>query len=247
MKRTFVAGVVLSLAAGYTSATPGAQAVKLTPVSATFRCTGAFTVAVDAVNPCMNGDPRWDTVAGDTSGAYVGVPATKKQPASGAFIDASGQFYFVVHETDIPARHVFVDLSTQLSGTADLKHFSTAWSNRLEPPTLSGPVDTNGNLLPNGLWGMQAGVSYPGKFKLDFQNTVDAYRWTVRLNHFDYPASDNVTILCTGTNGGKCNAWTIAAAPGSKAQLIASTTSGKYITYDEGTYAMAFQINITQP
>ena len=95
---------------------------------------------------------------------------------------------------------------------------------------------------------MQAGVDYTGKFKLDFRNTVDSYRWTVRLNHWDYRDSSDVAIACTAPSvNTKCNAWTITAAPGSIAQLIASTTSGKYITYDEGTYPMSFQINITQP
>jgi len=215
-----------------------AAANQLTPVTASFRCSGgtpAFTP--NPPNPCGNGD----RLAGDAGGAYVGQP-TGKTPPNGAYIDQNGQLWFAQQLGS--GRSVFFDFSAAIPPLPQplLRTFTTAWSTEFSPNWLASPVGVTG-----GLWGMHLNQQTNGTLKADFENAYDSYRWTVRFNPSYGPDATYLTITCTSGSGMTCTAWTLEATAAQAAELIASTTSGKYVTYDEGAYVMPFEMTVTYP
>ena len=74
--------------------------------------------------------------------------------------------------------------------------------------------------------------------------TATDYRFVQGASH--YPGTNYVSVTRTGQA-----AWTIEAnasmSTGAMAELIASTTSGRYVTYGEGFYQMPFSVSLTQP
>jgi hypothetical protein len=72
--------------------------------------------------------------------------------------------------------------------------------------------------------------------------TATDYRFVQGASH--YPGTNYVAVTRTVQA-----AWTIEvnASTGAMAELIASTTSGRSVTYSEGFYQMPFSVSLTQP
>ena len=246
MRSVFITTLAIAAALLVRSVAFHAAPSTKTPVSASFRCSGGTpSDEEDPANFCPNGgDPNGgDRLAGDNDGPYVGVPIDRKTPAQNAYITSEGQFWFAQQQE--LGRSVFFDFSEVLTLPQPvLRRFTTAWSTGFHPNWLASPIG-----VANGFWGMQQGQQVDGVLKADFQNAYDSYRWTVRFNPAQFAASTYLTITCRTrpAESASCLAWTIEATASHVAQLIASTTSGKYIVYDEGTYRMPFAIDITYP
>jgi hypothetical protein len=251
MERTFAtATLALILAATAAHVDFSAQASKLTSATLTFRCTGAAVSATNPPNPCTDGD----AIVGDSLGPYVGGPTGGRTIAQGAYIDSSGELYFVIQQAS--GRAVFFDFSNMLAagGSPNLRTFSSIWSVHMGAGgMLCGPVDANGNTL--SLYNMPLNQAFSGQCRWNFydtEDTTDTYLWTVRFDPTNYPGTSPVRITRTTPVSGTQYAWTIqanAASPttGAVAELLASTTSGKYVTYGEGFYQMPFGLSLTQP
>jgi len=200
--------------------------------------TGNVDFALNAPSTarCVNAD----RIAGDPNGAYVGQPTNNRTPANGAYINDAGQFSFALPPAS--GRAMFFDFS-QPKGLLPqplLRNFTAAWGT--EVGWLATPVNVG-----NGMWGMTGGQQTDGILKVNFQDATDAYRWTVRFNPSYGANATYLSITCTSALAAPCTAWTIEATGSQAAELIASTTSGKYVSYDEGAYVMPFQITITNP
>jgi hypothetical protein len=217
-----------------------AAANQLTSVTASFRCTSTTPpdFGLNPANPCGNGDK----IAGDYKGAYIGEPINSKTPPNNAYIDQSGQFWF--SQQPGSGRSVFFDFSDAIPPLPQplLRSFTSAWSTEFQPNWLASPVG-----VTNGLWGMALNQQVSGTLKGDFKNAYDSYRWTIRFNPSYGPNATYLTITCTRAGANTCTAWMIEATASHAAELIASTTSGKYVTYDEGAYVMPFEITVTYP
>ena len=240
MRSTFITTGVIAAALAISSIGFQAAPITRTPVSASFRCSGGTpSNEIDPANFCPNGD----RLAGDGGGPYVGVPIDRKNPPQNAYITSDGQFWFAQQPGS--GRSVFFDFSEALTAPEPLlRTFTTAWSTEFQPNWVAYPVG-----VANGFWGMQHGQQVSGVLKANFQNANDTYRWTVRFNPAEFPASTYLTVTCTTRPAGSpsCLAWTIEATASHVAQLVASTTRGKSIAYDEGTYRMPFAIDVTYP
>ena len=237
MVRTAAAGVsVACLLLNIGSVAPSAQANKLIPATLTFRCTGASLTCPSMDNP--------DRIQGDGNGTYVGQTPSKTTPQQGAYIDSFDELYFGLPPTI--GRSAFFDFSNVTQPPSDgRRSFIALWSSRLQPPSLAGPRDANGNRLANGLYSIAVGGTMVGAFKWDFYdtpNSTDTYLWTIRFNPWDYPGTSPVSITRTGQS-----AWTIEAALDAVGELQATTTSGKQVVYPEGFYKMPFQVTVTVP
>jgi hypothetical protein len=180
-------------------------------------------------------------MAGDGT-VYQGIPTGPKTAPKGAYITSYGTFWFVYPSGS--GRSVFFDFSQQVQAPQPpvLRGFTTTWSTWLQPNWLATPIG-----VPGGMWGMRPGDVSPGTLKADFRRTNDPYLWTIRFNEASYPASTNLLVSCTGESSGACNAWRIEATTEHVARLEATTTSGKSVRYDEGTYRMPFAIDIFYP
>ena len=212
-----------------------AQASKLQSATATFRCIGAAVTSPNPTNPCQNGD----AMAGDNLGAYVGATGGNTA-AQGAYIDSSGDLYLVVQQGS--DRAVFFDFAARNPG--DLRTFSSVWSFRLKA-SLCGAYDANNRTI--ALSDIPLNHTVNGWCDWNFLNTsnaADTYLWTVRFDPVHYGGTNYVSVTRTGQA-----AWTIEAdaSTGATAELIASTTSGRYLTYGEGFYQMPFSVSLTQP
>ena len=214
-----------------------AQASKLTSATATFRCTGAPVTSINPTNPCQNGD----AMAGDNIGPYVGGP-TGSTAAQGAYIDSSGDLYLVVQQGS--NRAVFFGFTPPNPG--DLRTFSSIWSFHLKA-SLCGAYDASNHTIALASVPVSQTVNGWCDWNfLDTANAADTYLWTVRFDPVHYPGTNYVSVTRTGQA-----AWTIEAnasmSTGAMAELIASTTSGRYVTYGEGFYQMPFSVSLTQP
>ena len=212
-----------------------AAAIERIPVTASFRC-GASIPSL-AANPCGTGD----RMAGDGA-VYQGIPIAPKTSPQGAYITDYGTFWFVY-----PAgtqRAVFFDFtdSVAVPQAPVLRTFSTTWSSALQHNWLGTPIGPT-----NGMWGMRQGEMREGTLKANFRRANDPYLWTLRFNAASYPGTTNLTFACLGEANGQCNQWRIEATAGHVALLQASTTSGKQVTYNEGTYRMPFAIEVSYP
>ena len=218
------------------SVAPLAQANKLIPATLTFRCTGASLTCPSMDNP--------DRIQGDTGGPYVGQAPTRTTPQQGAYIDSFDDLYFVLPLSF--GRSAFFDFSNVTQPPSDSRRtFMALSSSRLQPPSLAGPRDANGNALANGLYSIAIGGTMAGEFKWNFYdtaNSADPYLWTIRFNPWRYPGTSPVAITRTGQS-----AWTIEAALDAVGELQATTTSGKQIVYAEGFYQMPFRVTVTVP
>jgi hypothetical protein len=215
-----------------------AAAVQLISVTASFRCASATTPnrALNPPSPCLNGD----RIAGDNLGTYTGRPTGPKSPPQNAYITSDGEFWFAWNGS---GRSIFLDFSDVLAvPQPQLRQFTTVWGTDLQPNTLALPIGVS-----NGMWGLTLNQPADAWLKLDFEDANDPYRWTVRFDATRYPPSTYLTMTCTRLGAGICTAWTIEAAAAHRARLVASTTSGKYVTYDEGLYSMPFEITVTYP
>jgi hypothetical protein len=212
-----------------------AQASKLKSATATFRCTGFAVTSVNPGNPCQNSD----AIAGDSLGPYVGEPNGGSTAAQGAYIDSSGDSYLVIEQGS--GRSVFFGFTPPAPG--DLRTFTSVWSFRLHS-SLCGAYDANNHTISLSAVPVNTTVNGWCDWNfIDTSNVADTYLWTVRFDPVHYAGTNYVSVTRTGSA-----AWTIEAdAPGAIAELIASTTSGKYVTYGEGFYQMPFSISITQP
>jgi hypothetical protein len=217
-----------------------AVAIEKVPVTALFRCDGGQpTDLVDPPTPCSNGD----RLAGDSHGPYVGVPTGPRTPAQNTYITSDGVFWFAQQVGS--GRSVFFDLSKQVDPSPpDVRQFQTAWSTDFQPNWLAAPIGVR-----NGMWGMLRGQVAEGTLKANFNNAYDTYRWTVRFDRNGYPGSTNLTFTCTTrvVGASACSGWTIEAKGDYVARLIGSTTSGKEITFDEGTFRLPFLLNVSYP
>ena len=213
-----------------------AQASKLKSATATFRCTGMAVTSANPANPCQNGD----AIAGDGLGSYVGEANGGSTPAEGAYIDSSGDLYLVLDQGS--GRSVFFGFTPPSS--KDVRTFTSVWSFRVRA-SLCGAYDANDHTI--ALSSVPVNQTANGWCDLNFidtSNAADSYLWTVRFDPVHYPGTNYVSVTRTGSA-----AWTIEAdaATGAIAELLASTTSGKYVTYGEGFYQLPFSISITQP
>jgi hypothetical protein len=213
-----------------------AQASKLKSATATFRCTGVAVSFVNPPNQCQNGD----AIAGDSLGPYVGGPTGGNNVADGAYIDGGGDVYLVLQQES--GRAVFFGFTPPSPG--DLRTFSSIWSFRVRF-SQCGAYDANNHTI--SLSNVPLNQTVNGWCDWNFtdtSDTADTYLWTVRFDPVHYPGTSYVSVTRTGLA-----AWTIEAdAPtGALAELIASTTSGKSVTYGEGFYPMPFSVSITQP
>lgn len=214
-----------------------AAAIDRIPVSASFRCNpGTATTTPD---PCGTGD----RMAGD-GGVYAGIPITPKTGAKGAYITDYGTFWFVYPAGS--GRSVFFDFTDPIVTPQPpvLRDFPTTWSSALQPNWLGTPLG-----VTNGMWGMALNQTVEGTLKADFRRAGNNYLWTVRFNAASYPKSTNLLFTCTSvsTPSGPCNGWQIESTAAHRAYLEATTTSGKSVKYDEGTYVMPFVIQVTYP
>jgi hypothetical protein len=237
MVRTVAVGVsVACLLLDLGSVAPSAQASKLIPATLTFRCAGASLTC-----PFMDSPDR---IQGDSGGVYIGQTPSRTTPQQGAYIDSFNELYFVLPPT--VGRSAFFDFSNVTQPPVDSRRtFMALWSSRLQPPSLAGPRDANGNALANGLYSIAIGGTMAGEFKWNFYdtpNSADTYLWTIRFNPWRYPGTSPVSITRTGQS-----AWTIEAALDAIGQLQATTTSGKQTIYAEGFYKMPFQVTVSVP
>jgi hypothetical protein len=213
-----------------------AQASKLKSATATFRCNGAAVTSVNPISPCQNGD----TMAGDSLGPYVGGPTGGSNAADGAYIDSSGDLYLVVQHGS--GRAVYFGFTAPNPG--DLRTFGSIWSFHLQA-SLCGAYDSANHTIALSSVPMNQTVNGWCDWNFfDTSNTADTYLWTVRFDPVHYPGTNYVSVTRTGQA-----AWTIEAdaSTGALAELIASTTSGRYVTSGEGFYQMPFSVSVTQP
>jgi hypothetical protein len=235
MKRLLATALLVLIGTVAIPVTFSAQASKLVSATATFRCTGAAVTSANPVNPCTDGD----AIGGDELGPYVGGPNGGGNTAQGAYIDSAGDLYLVAPPGS--DRAVFFGFTAPNPG--DLRTFSSVWTFHIYA-SLCGAYDANNHTIALRSVGLDQTVN--GWCDLNFEdtsNSSDAYRWTVRFDPVHYPGTNYVIVTRTGQA-----AWTIQAnAPSATAELIASTTSGKYVTYGEGFYQMPFGVSVTQP
>jgi len=237
MVRTMAAGVAVAyLLLEIGSVASSAQANKLIPATLTFRCTGASLTCPSIDNP--------DRIQGDSGGPYLGQMPTRTTPQQGAYIDSSKELYFVLPPSI--GRSAFFDFSDMTQPPGDSRRtFMALWSSQLQPSSLAGPRDANGNGLANGLYSIAIGGTMAGEFKWNFYdtpNSTDTYLWTIRFNPWRYPGTSPVSITRTGQS-----AWTIEAPLDAIGLLQARTMSGKEVVYAEGLYTMPFQVTVTVP
>jgi hypothetical protein len=234
--RPVCATVILALTLAFAARGEfSAQANKLKSVTATFRCTGVAVTTGYPPSPCQNGD----AIAGDSLGPYVGESTGGATPAQGAYLDSSGDLYLVVEQDS--GRSVFFGFAPP--NPNDPLPFTSIWSFRLHA-SLCGAYDAHDHTI--SLSAVPVNTTAKGWCDwnfIDTSNAADTYLWTVRFDPVHYSGTNYVNVTRTGSA-----AWTIEAdaATGAMAELIASTTSGKYVTYGEGFYQMPFSVSIAQ-
>lgn len=220
---------------GLLSSVPFGAAIERIPVTASFRCGASLSSL--AADPCGTGD----RMAGG-GGLYQGIPIARRTTPQGAYITDYGTFWFV-HPAGTP-RAAFFDFTDRvaLPQPPVVRSFGTTWSSALQPNWLGTPIGP-----ANGMWGLRQGDVVEGTLKADFRRANDTYLWTLRFNAASYAGTTNLRFACLGEANNQCNHWRIEADASDVALLQASTTSGKQVTYDEGTYRMPFAIDVSYP
>jgi hypothetical protein len=202
------------------------------PVTMAFRCE-------DNV-----GCPSGDRVQGDPSGPYVGNPTT----SLGEFFNANNDLAL---RLDTPGgQYLFVDFSaaTGAQGCAasgscrrvGAYAFSVQTFNTI-PHSGGNPVGAADNPLPNGLLDIPISTQSNARMKINFPDPDGrALLWTVRYNPTVYPGSTFVTVRRTSASS-----WTVTTSPSPIAKLVSWASHS--VEVDEGTFAIPFQVTVTQP
>lgn len=186
---------------------------------------------------CPSGaDCLLDRIAGDFLGAYGG-------DASRYFFNGNGDLQMYVTSP----RSIYLDFA-EADGPAPClasgcrKDFTAITTTSPSPGIAINPTDENDVELANGFESIPVGGSAYARVKINFPDPSGrAYLWTVRFNSGMYAGSTNPVVTRVATN-----VWVVEATAADRARLVATTTSRKAITTDEGLYVMPFRVTITK-